>query len=1475
MEDSESGDWKSRQKAYEGILQYMANPTQQLLNQLHRVLPSYIADSNPNCQRIALSICEMFFKAANNINYPQFSQVLIDKCLESKQQITDTANGLILQCLKADTEKVTDQLFNNIQNRSTAYIQSVLSIIVAHLAALTTKDAKEALMLNDRLEPLLEYKDSSIRKDVAAAIASCRFVAGTDADTLGASMTDPYVPNSDYSPKEKKSQIKVDDKHWATLISNDNWKDRKMGYEELLCSLDEDSNLQTIEHYFLVQAGAEKHIICEGIVVQIIEKMANIFKTQLARKLTNYINPIINMMTAKRQSRITSLQKAFDAVATNAVSSPYETPFVEHLLKMMNSSSTRLKEEAIAFIQRCPVYPISSPVMDSLKSLTSDPAVSVREAATSAIGTQKPEKVEVSFQAPNRSKSSRRENANDQVRASSRRRVSIQNAQATWQAWVDPETLKLLQSTGQWTSIQKGLELLRQQFDEDPSQPSAVVHGLCSLFLGKTFTPKVMANLLSSIEYYLRSEPEKISDEAYVSAVNFSLDKIQEKRFEQSVFEILDIAAENNSAQFVFSILYPHLSAKNPIIPQRIATYFAHHLNLYKRDAGINIEDFANQIKPLFTHNDPGVRKAAQDCSNEISEFDPDAANEVFKNAKPQSKLRKLRSPEYRAEPEKEAEKPPKQKVRSEIPVPTRRPFSPVNRKQENIAPAQSPSPEKGKHLFPSRVVQSIAKSNPILDVMKSLDEAENILEKTVTKPAKVSSIPFSEFSDIFLKLRQWFKDSNKNVVLSVTKVINLCFKLIIPKEIPQVPNDFLSGVCLLLNFSHKGIRSAAVQALAQLNSIYPQFVVEIFIPTFPKLNVDGRKAGINLIKTFQFEMSVLEFCPFIMSCLADKSEEFRESAKPLVIRFINLPDGIEIAKQAADQFAPATKNLVLARLTQYEKQKTPTSSAASLPQITSFFRVKPTQEEKEQRQEIMDPYLPLKVLNCTEKAETLVDILQRYSDRFFILPITSTTTESIRDSCRMFFEIADSDFEGFSLVLDIVFLWWANQALLIKVQEGFNEIIDFLTRLIEMLIEKDRMLSEFEFSIILPTVLECYGRDEQQWDPIRSLIFQICDKDELLSVLVHLLSAASSIFTIIATFRTLMNVMQTVESEEYYDELVRCTKKIHKIVIMDQEQNQELLEVTLQFMDFLEEYKPKDVLDTPKKEPVEKITKPESPKPVFEEPIDSNKATTEVSQCQFDKELETHLSEPSVALYQWIGDLTSSDAHTSIQALKSITNQLKKDPNVFEPHIDALFISLLAKIHTHFSIQPIPLRLCKYSVFCVLTLFSETNLKSLIQYNYIRQLLFEILTHLSNGITEQVINQVLNALIYKLIDDCNLYMFLSLLTALGEYENYELYSMKWIKLALKCFDACGTRMCQLQVIKNIQTSLNSIESFLEQHSIEEFEETTMGSKVLQSIAAFVNLVASNFSEMIESNEIQIAPSSVVMQMISHNDSSI
>lgn len=120
MEDSESGDWKSRQKAYEGILQYMANPTQQLLNQLHRVLPSYIADSNPNCQRIALSICEMFFKAANNINYPQFSQVLIDKCLESKQQITDTANGLILQCLKADTEKVTDQLFNNIQNRSTA-----------------------------------------------------------------------------------------------------------------------------------------------------------------------------------------------------------------------------------------------------------------------------------------------------------------------------------------------------------------------------------------------------------------------------------------------------------------------------------------------------------------------------------------------------------------------------------------------------------------------------------------------------------------------------------------------------------------------------------------------------------------------------------------------------------------------------------------------------------------------------------------------------------------------------------------------------------------------------------------------------------------------------------------------------------------------------------------------------------------------------------------------------------------------------------------------------------------------------------------------------------------------------------------------------------------------------------------------------------------------------------------------------------
>jgi hypothetical protein len=64
----------------------------------------------------------------------------------------------------------------------------------------------------------------------------------------------------------------------------------------------------------------------------------------------------------------------------------------------------------------------------------------------------------------------------------------------------------------------------------------------------------------------------------------------------------------------------------------------------------------------------------------------------------------------------------------------------------------------------------------------------------------------------------------------------------------------------------------------------------------------------------------------------------------------------------------------------------------------------------------------------------------------------------------------------------------------LIRIQEGFNEIISFLRSLLEFLGDNDRVLDKFEVSIILPTILECVGRNEARWSESRALLLRICD---------------------------------------------------------------------------------------------------------------------------------------------------------------------------------------------------------------------------------------------------------------------------------------------------------------------------------------------------------------------------------------------
>ncbi|KAH0793512.1 XMAP215 family protein [Histomonas meleagridis] len=1395
-----SGDWKIRLKAYEDIFQLMSDPSEQILSQLLTELPNYLADENPNCQKVAIMICEKYFKVSPYVNYSLVSKVLIEKCLPAKQQISDIAINLLTQCLKKETDEVLDQLFDGLTEKPSQIILSVISIIVAFLATLTTKDSTVASKVIDKLKPLLDHPDPKVSKEVSAAIASARIVSGLDLDTLTSSLPSSPVSSTN-SPRRKRTND-----NWITLITSQNWKDRKTGYEELLDSINESSQLSVIEHDFLVPASTEKNVLCEGVIIQIIDKLARTFKAQLTKKLREYITPLMNMFMQKRQSRITTLQKAFDSLATNVVTSPYKPPFLEFLLKMMNSPNARLKEEALAFITRNNNNnEISAQIQEALKNLTTDSNQNVRELASKILGNIGNNDLS-NIKHEQHPKS--RAVSPDHVRRPLRRKTNFFNLKTGFESWVSPEILTQLNSN-QWSSITQGLTSLQEQFDDDPSQPSSVIVGLSSIFTGKTFTPKVMINIMQSLIYYMKSDTEKIHDEALTSAISFAIDNIQEKRFEQQVFEILDLASEINSAQFVFQLLYPQITAKNPILPLRIGNYFSHYLKKYGIDQSINVEEFATQIKPLFTHGDSAVRKIGKECYESIKSYNKEIAENYFSYVKTNKSIKPKKSSPIKQQnnninnQEKDisySREQIKPKIRSEIPIPKGiRSFSPS--KSSNN---QNQNQNIDKSFIPSRIIQQISKTGSILDTRRALDE---------------------------------------------TEIIGLSFKVIIKDQIVNVSTDFLIDVCLLLNFSNKAIRNSTISTLTYLDSIYPEFVDKIFLQAFPKFNVEGKKAAISFLKTLNFEMNIQQYNSLIVGFLSDKSDNYKEAAKPLIEKYLMLPNSVESIHQSVEQFPPAQKNLVISRLATFGKN--------SIIPFAHTWKEIPKPSDKEQREQMLDPFLPLKVLNSEEQTETLIEILYRYSEKYFDNPeeIISNDPNAIQNVCQEFLELMNNDFNNFSLIIDIIFLWWSTQALLIQVQDGFNQIIHFLSKLLNELYIKNRKLSIYEHSIILPIVFECLGRNESLWEPIRVELLKVCNEKEVITTLVHLLTIASAIFTIVATFKTLMIVLPTIGNEglKYVTELQSSTKRIRDIIGDNKEKNKELYETVIQFTEFLEKYKKSN-----ENIPINK---------------NNNNKQTKVSKCELSNEILQMIDEPLFAIYQWIIDINSDDTNVSVLALKSISSQMKKDPSVFKPHVDGLIIALIKKMHFQFSINPLPIRLCKYISFCLLTFFNETNLKNIIRVEFVHQIFYELLTHLSNGIVEPVLNQVLNAIIVKLMEDCPMKSFAALLEAIGEYNNLQQFNEKWIRLSIKCFDACGVRICEIGDAHHIAAAIIQIDQFYLKNPVQKIAQAQFGHKVIKAFNSFLSLAFRDFGDELKDTNLfeKISKNSPILEFAGNN----
>lgn len=878
-------DYKTRENSYNQLNHLLTNsPTEELLDEIGANLPHYMCDSNQSCQRAALSLCETFFKQSDDINYAEFADILLHRCFEASPNQT---MSLLDTCIKADYNGVSPLIYENLQNRSELEIQSILGVIISYLATLSQRSTDDAEDIIKYISPLTENSNDEIKNQAVSIINSAKIICGTASSRTINETVSPTKTST------KATKHNLSNETWPQQLESESWKERKEGYTQLFNSIDENYPISNIDHSFLLNAKQEKHIACQNIVLEIVEKMGQIYKEKMQRKLRDYTNIIIAMMSQKKNSRLINLQSAFDSLALNVTPNPYEPPFSEFLLKMMSNSNLRHREESLQFLSRIKnlSYTKSQAVLDQLNKLTSDPSLQIREMAASLLTNNNAPKVNAENNEPPKPSSPTQKEYTSEPNKRQFARNKRNHLQNQWSSWVNTETLELL-SSGQWLSVTRGLDKLKEQYnDSDKSIRNALVVCFLAIFTGKTFTPKVMTNIYQNVFYYIKKDDSsKLSDEAVNATINFCLDKIIDKHNETTLFEILDECCLNSSDQYVFDFLYQHLSnVKNPAVVIKIISYLLYHL---KKVNGltVNPDSLFNNLKNLLTHGDQQVRKIANEiCTDFLPSYVASTTPSTNVHSSPQT-----------------TEKP--STLASSL------------KKEVHAAPIEN-TDNVETSLISQRLILMVGKMSSILDCRRALEEIENILNGALTKNGP-NSIDSKEFTDLFSKLRTWFKDSNTNIVFSVSKVMLLSFKLV--KDVNSILVEFLNDLILLINFVQKGIKQNALQIFNELfNMMGYSFISNSFLPSFYRLNAGGRKTAVLFIRDIlsRLEMNVQEFTPFIVNILADKNEEFRNAALPIIQKFISINGSIAELKKEVDHFPPAKKNMVLELISSIENE--------------------------------------------------------------------------------------------------------------------------------------------------------------------------------------------------------------------------------------------------------------------------------------------------------------------------------------------------------------------------------------------------------------------------------------------------------------------------------------------------------------------------------------------------------------------------
>ena len=95
----------------------------------------------------------------------------------------------------------------------------------------------------------------------------------------------------------------------------------------------------------------------------------------------------------------------------------------------------------------------------------------------------------------------------------------------------------------------------------------------------------------------------------------------------------------------------------------------------------------------------------------------------------------------------------------------------------------------------------------------------------------------------------------------------------------------------------------------------------------------------------------------------------------------------------------------------------------------------------------------------------------------------------------------------------------------------------------------------------------------------------------------------------------------------------------------------------------------------------------------------------------------------------------------------------------------------------------------------------------------------------------------------------------MALLAAIGEFDSGNEFSEKWFRLASKCFEACGEKICEAGNNVDICNTFSLIDQFFEMHDINHIEDTHLGTKAFNVIKKYALLVMQKYESVIRSKE--------------------